>query len=310
MRFWSSLLDTRRLAFWFLRRTFWADRRVSVGSQPHLEQYTFVVMTMVRNAEHYLCNWVLFHHQAGAEHFFVYVNENQVAAVHRLRSSLREENLDSLVTFIFWPEPSFLVRRGSSPNGRRLLPTTHEAACMHFRRTFGRVSDYYMKLDLDEFFFRTDFVEHGLDIRPLLDFEGNLWVFGFNFGSSGHLKFSPVPDPCRFRYRQAERQWQKSISHTNTTREVFNTHMAQAAPGVRSPGARPLQINHYRIRSLDEFHAHKLVRDGTLGRDYDEGDFELLDLDYNVVQDDAACIAYWMAETLWRQRAYSGEEDR
>ena len=301
-------LDTRRAAYFFLRRFWWSDRRTSVAKlMLSTNDFNFVIMTMIRHSDRYLSDWVLFHHMAGAQHFFIYVNEPDYAAIARIRDTLEPEGLSHLVTFLHWPEPTRLVRQGSSPRGSRRLPTTHEAACMHFKKTFGKKTNYYMKLDSDEYIFRTDFDEHGLGIGPLLRFSGNLLIRGYNFGSSGEATYSPIPDPCRFTLRQEAREWRKSISHSATTREIFNTHVAQQLQGVHEPDELPIQINHYRIRSFQEFQDNKLAAGGTIATDYQVTDFGVMDAEYNSVSDDAACRAFNIASSSWKDRSRPDE---
>ena len=158
-----------------------------------------------------------------------------------------------------------------------------------------------MKLDSDEYVFRTDYARAGLDIRPLLNFEGNLLIRGYNFGSSGAQQLADGSDPCRFTWRERDPSWQKSIAHTSTSREFFNMHATFVEVGVLLPEPKPLQINHYRLRSKEEFHANKMHVKGSIGRNYVNVDFDALDALYSEVEDDHACHVARQARDRWLQ---------
>jgi hypothetical protein len=290
--------DSRHLVYRILRFTWWTSKRAYFIQPVKRAEFQFVIVTMIRDTDRYLVDWLVFHWACGVEHFFVYVNEESKEATSRLSQLLDEHDMHHLVTLIFWPEAPIFVRHGNL-SASRFLPTTHEAACMHFWETFRKDTNYYMKLDSDEFFFRRDYEEADLDVKPLLTFEGNLFVWGYNFGSSGIETDSGEPDPCRFVYRQERRVWRKSICHVATTREFFNAHASQPVAGIREPTERPLQINHYRLRSKQEFLRNKMHARGSIGGDYLNVDFQAMDAEYSQVLEHSACHVNSLALQKW-----------
>lgn len=290
--------DTRKALYWFLSRVWWNRTRSYVVGPPQGNRHTFVVMTMVKHSDRYLVDWLQFHWAGGVEHFFIYVNEPHQDAVDRVFGLIRNAGFDGYVTLVFWPDAAFLVRHGE-PSNNRSLPTVHESAAMHFWQNYRHLTNYYMKLDSDEYVFRTDYERAGLDIRPLLDFEGNLLVRGYNFGSSGAQHVANGSDPCRFTWREKELSWQKSIAHTSTSREFFNMHATFVEAGVLSPESRPLQINHYRLRSKEEFYANKMHVKGSIGQNYLNVDFDALDALYSEVEDHRACQVARESRDRW-----------
>ncbi len=276
--------DTRKVVFALLSKVWWnRGRRYVVGALPE-KRCNFVAMTMVKNSDRYLVDWLRFHWAGGVEHFFIYINESRRESVDRIFALVRDAGFETFVTLMFWPDAPSLVRYGE-PSDSRSLPTVHESAAMHFWQNYRHLTKYYMKLDSDEYVFRTDYTRAGLDIRPLLDFEGNLLVRGYNFGSSGAQQLADGSDPCRFTWRERDPSWQKSIAHASTSREFFNMPATFVEVGVLSPESRPLQINHYRLRSKEEFYANKMHVKGSIGRNYLNVDFDALQSLYSEVED-------------------------
>lgn len=290
--------DSRQSVYRILRIAWWNSRRLRIIGAACPERRKLAVMTMIRRSDRYLSDWIKFHWVCGVQHFFVYVNEDSPSSLDRIYRLLNQEGMADLVTLIFWPDAPVLVRHGNRSTNRS-LPTTHEAAAMHFRETFGDSCEYYIKLDSDEYLFRHDFDVQGACIRSLLNFHGNLSVHGFNFGSSGAEVETAGSDPCRFLWRERDRTWSKSICHVETTREFFNMHAAKALPGTVSPIPLPLQINHYRLRSREEFLRNKMYATGTIGQDYSTDDFRRLDSEYSVLHEDSACRLMGIALSRW-----------
>ena len=299
--------DTRKVVFALLSKVWWnRGRRYVVGALPE-KRCNFVAMTMVKNSDRYLVDWLRFHWAGGVEHFFIYINESRRESVDRIFALVRDAGFETFVTLMFWPDAPSLVRYGE-PSDSRSLPTVHESAAMHFWKNYGHLASYYMKLDSDEYVFRTDFADCGLDLRPLLNFEGNLLVKGYNFGSSGAQRIVDGSDPCRFTWRERNVSWQKSIAHAPTTREFFNMHAAFVEAGISSPEPKPLQINHYRLRSKEEFLANKMHVRGSIGENYVNVDFDSLDALYSEIEDRRACEVAAQSRELWEAYCHSTTE--
>jgi hypothetical protein len=150
-------------------------------------------------------------------------------------------------------------------------------------------------LDVDEFLFRQG--EGRLSDLP--PFRGAISIKGYNFGSSGHDEKSAEPVWERFIRREESANHVKSLSRTRDVYEFFNAHLAFDKPriylGLRASRQAAmkeriramLKLHHYKLKSRNEFIAHRVKTTGYLKGDYCLEDFAKLDSPMNAVRDDS-----------------------
>ncbi len=299
---WKKILryagDRRRIMSYLIY-----PYKLDAPSAPAHGKKRLSIVTMVRNEETYIADWMLFHLFCGVEHFFIYVNDAELA-IDRYQNALRKSGIDlTNVTFITFPNIKF-SRIGSRYNTVRILPSTQELAFIHFERNYKKSCEYYIKLDIDEFMFPRDFKKNGCDLKRFLDFRGNLLVRGFNFGSGGELSRTDISVPCRFKKHAKILGHEKSIAESSSTREVFNAHVTGVVSELADTAgtAEHVCLNHYYMLSFEEFCSRRLVTTGYMAGDFVKDDFLILDSQLNEVHNEDACTIMTHAREWARER--------
>ena len=230
------------------------------------------IVCIARNEDLYLDEWVTFHLNKGVEIIFFYDNAEADPAANKTKIILERYIRSGHVIYIRIRD--FVGQRiGSVKNLSRLTFNTQELAYFHFKRNFGKITEFYIKLDLDEFVYTCD----GSKLSCHLDIESVLPLWGFNFGSSGHLTAKHGLVIERFKHRAKDLSHVKSINRTANVYEFFNAHLAFIYPWKCSamPSLEPhlhsvLRLNHYKMKSREEF----LIRKGVAPSSYLYGDFD------------------------------------
>ncbi len=252
--------------------------KVSLGvSQPSASSdRDIALVVMIKGEENYIRHWVRFHSQVGILNFFIYINEDSGESINNYRKLL--SNIPNANIFLIqWQNMKFPTRIGGARNKSRIYPSMQELMYMHWRLKFGSKFNYMMRTDIDEYVYRSDWRSGNYNISELLPDNGLLRIAGYNFGSNGLRHYSSEPTPIRFGVRSSNKIWNKSISHVRTTKEIFNAHISAPTTNASDSSSLILRINHYRIRSYEEFLRKKIHSFGLLGGDYIETDFKDLD---------------------------------
>ena len=276
--------------------------RRSFSRPKGLKKVGLTLVSMLRNEDPYVLDWLRFHSAIGVDRFVLYLNEDDADCIERVAQlAHRDAEVRQKMELIHWPDVHGPVAALLRPHGhpRRARPTVQELAFRHFFRSFGDLTEYVLKIDVDEFVYRTDFESSGPRILDLLRFRGTYPIRGYNFGSSGEELYRPGPVPCRFVRREKEKTWVKSIAHVGTVHEHGFAHHFH---GPQCVDDLPLAINHYRIKSREEYVRNKVHISGYMAGKYAEENFDELDLGHNAVADDAACRVY-------RRMLDTGESD-
>jgi hypothetical protein len=250
----------------------------------------FSLVCIVRNEDKFIDEWVAFHFNMGVDIIFFYDNAETDSSAIKTKAILERYIRGGKVVYIRIRDFEG-QRLGSVNNPSRSMFNVQELAYYHFRKYFGKTSKFYMKLDLDEFVYTSD----GSKVSCHLDIECVLPLWGFNFGSSGHIAAEPGLVIERFKRRSKDLKQFKSINRTTCVYEQFHAHLAFPYPWKRSrlPALGPflhpvLRLNHYKMKSRDEF----LIRKGVATSSYHYGDFdgtefEEEDSKLNEIYDDA-----------------------
>jgi hypothetical protein len=260
----------------------------------HPGKHSLAVLTMIRGEEAYLPDWLDFHRQQGVSHFYIYDNAVDDAEAdktfHFLQRYILEEKW---VSYIRWPDVPG-CRVGCIRNRDRSTNSIQELAFRDFKKRFGPQTQYYIKMDIDEYMFHRD----GGHIPDVFPFRGTIALRGYNFGSSGLLTSSSEAVWKRFVWREESAKHVKSISRTNDVYEFFNAHLAFDKPWiyftlrssqharVRERVRSALGLHHYKLKSREEFIQQRVKTDGYLKGEYTLEDFSKLDGPMNAVRED------------------------
>lgn len=281
---------------WFLAKSLTVQNKNSGNIFLHNFKKTkkLAFVCIVRNEDQYLLEWLNFHYLQGVDCVVLYDNaiDDQKAAI--TKKLLQQYISKKILIYIRWPDiPS--LRVGTEKNSSRKKFNIQELAYFHFHRYYSKYFDYYAKVDIDEFIYNKD----GSLISNDLIFNGVCTIWGYNFGSSGAITNELKPVSERFKYRSSTLSHAKTINKSSDVYEWFNAHTAFLYPWKlvfnRSFDERPLhngklRLNHYRIKSKEEFMQRKVLNiSGFTAGDYSEKEFYELDEAMNIVYDDAIC---------------------
>ena len=246
-----------------------------VSNNPQ-NQSNLAVVVIVRDEEKYLEHWMKYHSFVGVDHFYIYINEKSPKAISKYLSALRDCSRIAF-TLIEWNEKLLPTRKGNSLNKSRLLPSIQELMFFHWRLKFSRNYTHMLRIDVDEYVYRSDWQKGDPSIVPLLPNSGCLEIRGYNFGSSGWEHYTAEPPTSKFTMREITKTHSKSISHLSTSKEIFNAHVTKPVKGAKLLLSKELVVNHYRIKSREEFLIKKVRTNGYTANDYSINDFEAID---------------------------------
>ena len=260
----------------------------------HRGNHAWAIVVIARGEDAYLPDWIDFHREQGVSQFYFYDNAvNDEDADRTFRLLKRYISDEKTLSYIRWPDVGG-CRVGCIRNSDRSINTIQELAYLDFKNRFGRDTQYYIKLDVDEFLFH----QGAGRLSDLPPFRGTISIKGYNFGSSGHDEKSPGPVWERFIWRDESVNHVKSLSRTRDVYEFFNAHLAFDKPGIyfglrasRQVALRDLirstlKLHHYKLKSKEEFIAQRVKTVGYLKGDYSLEDFIKLDGPMNAVRDD------------------------
>jgi hypothetical protein len=230
------------------------------------------ICTVVRNEGRYLLEWIAYHHTIGIRDIFIYDNESS-DHTPQLLSELQKKGY---LHYMRWATP---------PDRSPQL-----SAFEHYIKANQSECNFVALIDLDEFIVLPEdcrnineyFFDQNLFRREI----GAIAVNQRVFGSSGEINYRPEYVIERFHMTAdadyAENCWFKSFSRPSLVSGVPNPHYVRLkaglyvtaigqeldedsiATGKVSAICDGLRINHYIIKSLEEFRA-KQQRGGGAG---------------------------------------------
>lgn len=200
---------------------------------------------IVKHEQLYLRDWIDFHKQVGAEHFYLYLNESLESDLYDL-----EDEQTGFCDILRWP--------GSK---QQMMCYQH---CLDYFREESRWIGF---IDIDEYL-----VPHArADVRPQLkDYEdaSALAIHWYLFGSNGHETWTHKPVVERFTHRQPDvNPHIKCIVNPKRTFKCFSPHVFvhdvppvdenHTSIGMLNPlpergTCNLFQINHYATKSREE----------------------------------------------------------
>lgn len=223
------------------------------------------IVSIVKNVERYIDEWIDFHRAAGTRHFFIYDNGSTDETYERILRSMHSR----AVTITPWRMQGI-----DPPTGRRL--SQQVSAYAHAITTFGQDFQRMAFIDIDEFLVP----DLGLDLITALNLYGDYsnislpWhMFGHNDHSSPPegrvtrnftcrapvpyapgsdlLRFKCIVDPCRVSGVGVH-----SFETVDMKDRSANIHGVVAKNSHRKRldffSSSPLQLNHYYLLSKNE----------------------------------------------------------
>ncbi len=224
----------------------------AVGSSQF--KYFIAIACIIKNESPYLREWIEYHKLIGIEHFYVYDNESSDGTLEVL-----QPYIDSgLVTYIFFPGYGM-----------------QDSAYCHAVKSFGAETKWMAVVDLDEFIV----LHQKSNLREFMEeYNGcaQISLHWVSYGSSGHKKQPKGLVLENFRSHAA--------SPVLTPKSIFNPRVAvdcgahymyvcglwvnENHEKFGSTSEFPInkcQINHYEIKSEEEFYNKKVTRGRSSG---------------------------------------------
>lgn len=239
---------------------------------------------IVKNELLYLDEWIAFHMTHGVEHFFMYENESTDGTWESLKAyeKLGIATIEKIPT-----DPT----------------NTQRVAYNKCLKEHGHKTKWMAFLDCDEFLYSPK----GKVDKLLKSYEeyGAVAVNWVLYGSNGHTEYFPEPVTNRFTKRaaKADRHVKSIVQPEFTISAGNNAHYFKLSkPAVNEkkevlpavyyhtePTIDVFRINHYHVKSLEEYVKRKSYRDvDGVNRGELEGRFRAHDV--NEVEDTSACF--------------------
>ena len=245
-----------------------------MGVDKDLFLYNLAVVAIMKNEAPYVKEWLDYHLLAGADHFFIYDNGSEDNLEEVLQPYIDAE----LVTYIYYP-------------GKGMLMDSYNDAIENFK-FYCR---YMAFIDADEFIFPRS----GLSITEMLDKFllnrkqfGGLTINWASYGSNGQK----TADLTRGVLERFTRRRSQAVNYMWTPHfaVLFNNFLPFGQQFIDKFINPPfilsnlISVNHYVLKSLEEFVKRKSLGESSVGRDNKniEAMFKKKDAEYNEVFDD------------------------
>ena len=212
--------------------------------------YFVSLACIIKNEGPYLKEWIEYHRLIGVEHFYIYDNESNDNTKEVLEPYIE----NGTVTYLFFP-------------GRDMQDVAYE----HCSKHFGQETQWLLVLDLDEFLV----LKQSKNLHEFLaDYAdcSQISIHWVIYGSSGHIKAPkggvlanfkkhdvlPVFSPKSIFNPRTVIAWGSHYmwvcgKWVNENKEVFGKSRKECP-------INKVQVNHYIIKSWDEFYNRKIAR--------------------------------------------------
>ena len=219
-----------------------------------MRQIYLTLGAVIRNQEHYVKEWLTFHHLIGVERFVVVLHKCEDATEEKIRELPFQ---DKIHVHRFVHDEQYIQKE----------------TYLWILKHYGSFTKWLTFIDSDEFFFGTR--EDDLCVI-LADYEkhGGLAVHWLEFGSNGHTVKPKVLSIEAFTKRAVDRHhchWSfKSVIQPKCFRKIFSAHLFDTWPrtvtedhrevgadwiwiGNRPPTHEIVRVNHYHTRSMEDW---------------------------------------------------------
>ena len=255
---------------------------------------SLVISTCIRNENDYLVEWLDHHLKLGIKLIVVYDNAFTDEDADKTKNLISDYIKNNYVIYVRWPDLSGL-RIGTVNIPKVDKINIAEIAHFHFRRYLSKHigSRYFLKLDTDEFIYKLD----GSTIEESDLNYGITRIVGYNFGSSGLIKFTKEKVLTKFINRSIEANHYKAINSLDTTKWIYDAHEDRLRLRYKiykflfnrkldEENNHKFMLNHYRLKSKEEFLKRRVfIPKGYTSGDYQENSFDQLDRTMNDVRD-------------------------
>ena len=212
--------------------------------------YFISLACIIKNEAPYLKEWIEYHKLIGVEHFYVYDNESD----DNTKEVLQPYIDSGILTYLFFP-------------GRDMQDVAYE----HCSKHFGQETKWLMVLDLDEFLV----LKQKRTIREfMVEFAdcSQVSIHWMIYGSSGHVKAPQGGVLANFKAHADKPVFSpKSIFNPRTVVGWGSHYMWVCGKWVNEAKeefglsreicpTNKAQINHYIIKSWEEFYNRKVAR--------------------------------------------------
>ena len=219
-----------------------------------MKQRYLTLGAVIRNQEHYVKEWLAFHHLVGVERFVIVLHK----CVDRTEERIRELPFQDQIHIHRIVNDEQFVQLGTY---------------QWIIRNYGHFTKWLMFIDSDEFFFGT----REDDLRVILtDYEqhGGLIAYWHEFGSNGHVVKPNGLSIEAFTKRAPDRHSPhysfKSVIQARCYQKLLSPHLAATNPltvtedhrevhplwiwiGDRKPTHEIVRVNHYHVRSMEDW---------------------------------------------------------
>jgi hypothetical protein len=140
------------------------------------KKYTLCIMTIFKNEENYMQEWLDYHIDQGIDHFYLYCNDDNLSKY----KYLNDDKYKKYITLIDW------VNVKHNENN-----TIQKQAYHHCIKNYSKKYHFIMMLDLDEFLVNKNKKKVINFINNLKDKWNNIKAFKiqrYDFGSNSHYK--------------------------------------------------------------------------------------------------------------------------
>ena len=219
-----------------------------------MKQTYLTLGAVIRNQEHYVKEWLAFHHLVGVERFVIVLHQCTDKTEERIRELPFQDKIH--------------IHRVVNDEQFVQLGTY-----LWITRNYGPFTKWLMFIDSDEFFFGT----REDDLRVILtDYEkhGGLASHWIEYGSNGHVIKPKGLSIEAFTKRAPDRHGAhysfKSVIQPQCFQKFLSPHLAVTQPltvtedhrevganwvwiGDRKPTHKVVRVNHYHVRSMEDW---------------------------------------------------------
>ena len=219
-----------------------------------MNQCYLTLGAVIRNQEHYVKEWLAFHHLVGVERFVIVLHK----CTDKTEKKIRELPFQDKIHIHRIVNDEQFVQLGTY---------------LWIIRHYGQYTKWLMFIDSDEFFFGT----REDDLRTILtgyEQHGGLTANWLEFGANGHVVKPKGLSIEAFTKRAPDRHSPhysfKSVIQPHCFQKLLSPHLAVTNPltvtedhrevsvnwiwiGDRKPSHEIVRVNHYHVRSMEDW---------------------------------------------------------